>query len=266
MEKLFNYKNVTICYSVWGSGSKAILTFHGFGQTKAAFKPFEKALEEYTFYNFDLFFHGKSIWNEKEPYLTKDVWAALISAFLREHQINSFSLAGYSMGGKFVLSILEKFPSQIERIILIAPDGIKTSFWYSLATYPYWIRFLFKKTIHNPILFKRFVKLIRSLGLVDKSLLKFAETQMGTEEKRERVYFSWIVFRGLKFDMKAISTLFNKYEIKLEVFLGKYDKMITERNLQELLNKVRNFKLKTLETGHNKLIAEVAEYYKKHKD
>ncbi|HYG39684.1 MAG TPA: alpha/beta hydrolase [Cytophagales bacterium] len=262
MEKLFTYKNVTICYSIWGSGSKSILTFHGFGQTKASFRPFEKVFEEYTFYNFDLFFHGKSLWNEQAPYLTKEFWGALISAFLTEHHIRSFSLVGYSMGGKFVLAILEKFPDQIERIILIAPDGIKTSFWYSLATYPYWIRVLFKKTIHDPLLFKRFVRLIRAFRLVDKSLLKFAETQMDTEEKRARVYFSWVVFRALKFDMDIISSFLNRHQIILEVFLGKYDKMITEKNLQDLLNKVTNFKMNILETGHNKLIAEVAEYYK----
>ena len=54
----------------------------------------------------------------------------------KETGVQNFSLAGFSLGGKFALATLEAFPEKTKGIILLAPDGIKTSFWYSLATYP----------------------------------------------------------------------------------------------------------------------------------
>lgn len=267
MEKDFCFKNTVLNYSVYGTGPKILLAFHGFGQNKSAYKPFQSALgDDYTIYSFDLFFHGKSKWNNDLPVLSKDFWKELMKAFLIQEKIGRFSIVGYSLGGKFLLATLESFPQNIEKIIFIAPDGIKINFWYNLATYPYLLRLLFKKTINTPQIFQGVTRLADDLGLVNKSLLKFAKTQMDTREKREKVYSSWVVFRGFKFDNSKIASLINDHEIAVEVFLGRYDKMIKRKHVNLLLKKLNDYKLEVLETGHNKLIAEVAEHLKKEKN
>ena len=141
MEYSLSYKNSTLSYRKSGHGNKALLLFHGFGQHHQAFAALSDKLAPYfTLYAFDLFFHGNSQWNEGEQPLEKVMWKDILTKFLDEHNIGKFSVLGFSLGGKFALVSLELFPAQVEQIILLAPDGVKTSFWYSLATYPLLLR------------------------------------------------------------------------------------------------------------------------------
>jgi pimeloyl-ACP methyl ester carboxylesterase len=242
-------------YSTSGTGKKVLLLFHGFGQDHHAFDSWKDVLkDEYTLYSFDLFFHGQSSWANGNPLEKKD-WKEIIDLFLQQEKITEFEIAGFSMGGKFALATLEAFPEKVKKIILLAPDGIKTSFWYSLATYPIAMRALFKSMILHPNRLYRLIKMLRSFGLVDKGLLRFVESQMDSEEKRRRVYFSWVYFRKLKFNLSKIASLLNEQRIPLTLIVGKHDKVIQAKNMEAFLEKVNSKQFEVLEAGHNDLIA-----------
>lgn len=253
----FHYGNTILGYQKAGKGSESILLFHGFGQDNTIFNSLINELgDRFTLYSFDLFFHGQSKWLLDETPLSKIFWKELLGQFLIKNNIEKFSLIGFSLGGKFALACLEGYPARINSIILIAPDGIKTNFWYSLATYPLALRSLFKSMIIKPGRFLSFVKLARLLKLADAGIIRFAKSQMDTEEKRKRVYYSWIVFRMLKFDMNDLAAIINTHKIQLTVIIGKFDKIITVKNVNRLLLLTRNHDLKVLEAGHNNLIEE----------
>lgn len=253
----FHYGNTILGYQKAGKGSESILLFHGFGQDNTIFNSLINELgDRFTLYSFDLFFHGQSKWLLDETPLSKIFWKELLGQFLIKNNIEKFSLIGFSLGGKFALACLEGYPARINSIVLIAPDGIKTNFWYSLATYPLALRSLFKSMIIKPGRFLSFVKLARLLKLADAGIIRFAKSQMDTEEKRKRVYYSWIVFRMLKFDMKDLAAIINTHKIQLTVIIGKFDKIITVKNVNRLLLLTRNHDLKVLEAGHNNLIEE----------
>lgn len=254
-----NFEEGSLHYSKKGTGERIMLAFHGFGQESAHFNKYTEALgEAYTVFSFDIFYHGKSFWHSRDQPLSKETWRAIISQFLDEHKIAQFSLTGFSMGGKFAFATLEAFPEKVEKIILIAPDGIKTSFWYSLATYPGFFRRFFRSLIVKPKHFFALVRFMKKLRVLDKGVLKFAKTQMKTRRQRRRVYFSWVIFRLLSFDMKKIAYLINRHQIKTQMFLGKHDKIITERNMMVLLKKLDHYDLQILDAGHNSLIDDVA--------
>jgi pimeloyl-ACP methyl ester carboxylesterase len=158
------------------------------------------------------------------------------------------------MGGKFALATLEGFPDRVKEIFLLAPDGIKTSGWYSMATYPVVLRNLFKSMIKKPQRFNAIATFAFRAGLIDKGILLFVELQMNTEEKRKRVYYSWVVFRHLTFSMNKIARLINQHNIRLVMILGKFDKVITAKNMHALLHQVKNYQLELLEAGHNGII------------
>lgn len=253
----FHYGNTILGYQKAGKGSESILLFHGFGQDNTIFNSLINELgDRFTLYSFDLFFHGQSKWLLDETPLSKIFWKELLGQFLIKNNIEKFSLIGFSLGGKFALACLEGYAARINSIILIAPDGIKTNFWYSLATYPLALRSLFKSMIIKPGRFLSFVKLARLLKLTDAGIIRFAKSQMDTEEKRKRVYYSWIVFRMLKFDMNDLAAIINTHKIQLTVIIGKFDKIITVKNVNRLLLLTRNHDLKVLEAGHNNLIEE----------
>jgi pimeloyl-ACP methyl ester carboxylesterase len=92
------------------------------------------------------------------------------------------------------------------------------------------------------------------LGLVDKGLLRFAESQMDTEEKRSRVYFSWVYFRKLKFNLSKIASLLNKKQIPLTLLVGKHDKVIQAKNMKSLVLMLQKKNFQVIEAGHNDLI------------
>jgi hypothetical protein len=77
---------------------------------------------------------------------------------------------------------------------------------------------------------------------------------MNSQVKRERVYYSWVVYRHLTFDLKRIGRLINGNDIRLTLIAGKYDKVIRPENMRRLLKHVRHHRFEILESGHTGLI------------
>lgn len=251
------HQDVILSYIKAGHGSQVMLAFHGFGQDHSIFAKHIHLLDaQFTIYAFDLFFHGQSQWPELDTPLSKKFWSCLLNILIEKHKLLRFSLMGYSLGAKFVLATLEAVPKRVLAVYFIAPDGIQTNFWYKLATYPVAVRKLFKGLIDNPGLFQMLTSCAIWLKILDKTVARFALSQMDTTEKRRRVYYSWIVFRHLKFDMKIIAYLINAGNIKITMIVGQYDKVITLKNTQKLLDKLKNYHLEILKTGHNGMMDE----------
>ncbi len=242
-------------FSTPGTGEAVLVLFHGFGQDRNVFHRWGETLKSsHTLYTFDLFFHGASHWNSRSP-VEKEDWKEIVRLFLEKESIEKFGVVGFSLGGKFAMITVEAFPSKVTELTLLAPDGIKTSFWYSLATYPIAVRALFKSMILHPNRLYRLTKILRRLKIVDQGLLRFAESQMDTEEKRRRVYFAWVYFRHLKPDLNQLVSLANQHATSCRLLIGKYDKVIQAENMKTFVGKIRKIQFDVIEAGHNDLIA-----------
>lgn len=256
-ENYIHYREHVLHYVKTGNGKHPLLVFHGFGQDHTLYVSLLKALSKnYTLYIVDLFFHGKSEWNAGEEPLKKSTWNKMIAVLLHDQGIDRFSILAYSLGGKFALAVIEGFPQRIEKVFLLAPDGIKTSIWYSLATYPKILRRFFRSMIFHHERFLAIANKLNEWNVADKGLIRFADFQMNSEAKRKRVYYSWVVFRHMTSDLKRIGRLINENHIGLAVIAGKYDRVIRPENMQRLLKHVRDYKFEILESGHTGLVAE----------
>lgn len=255
VKQVLQLEQAKLYYTKSGNGKNILLAFHGFGQTSEVFKTLSESLfDTHTLYAFDIFFHGESEWPLQEQPLEKEFWRRIIKKFLEEESITTFSVLGFSMGGKFALATTEVFPDCVKEVFLLAPDGIKTNMWYSLATYPVALRTLFKSMIQKPGRFSAIANFAFRARLIDKGILRFAESQMHTEEKRNRVYLSWVVFRHFKFNTTTLAGIINKNKIRLVMILGKFDKIITPANMNGFLKKLNTYQLEIPETGHNGVI------------
>jgi len=253
-ENFIDYQASRLHYSKAGQGPMPMLIFHGFGQDNRVFESWVQTLEqEFRLYVFDLYFHGQSTWPLRRP-MEKSDWKLILTQFLQQEKIESFAVAGFSLGAKFALAAVESFPEKIKKVILLAPDGIKTSLWYNLATYPIAIRYLFKSMVLKPGRFFTLAQFLQRVGLVNKGLLRFAESQMDTEEKRRRVYYSWVYFRHLKFGNPSIAAILNHHRIPLLMLVGKFDKVIPAKNMEGLLNRLHQKQVEIIEAGHNDLV------------
>lgn len=244
-----------------------ILAFHGYGQDSSHFAAVAQALQpDCSIFAFDLFFHGKSKLPKSQSPLQKTFLAEMIGRFLLEKQIGRFSVMAFSMGGKFALALIEAFAGQIDQVLLVAPDGIRTNFWYNLATYPGWLQGLFKRTVLRPAPFFRFVSLLDRHKIVDKGLLRFANWHMETTQKRLRIYRSWMGFSQMTFDLRKIVRRLNENRIEVILFLGEYDQVIPQHSLQVFIKALQYGRAILLKTGHTFLLYDVAHYLRQHKE
>lgn len=260
----FRHKEAVLHYAVYQGGPEILLAFHGFGQSQSHFRGLAQALSiKYTVYSFDLFYHGRSEWPDSSKAICKVFWREMMAAFFKEQNLLQFSLLSFSLGGKFALATFESFPERTKELILIAPDGISTSFWYNMATYPSWARRYFRKMVEQPENLFSIFRLLRKFRVVDNGILRFAEYQMSNRLQREKVYNSWVMSRDLRFNIKKIAALIKQHKVKVQMFLGRYDRIMTERNMQKLLRHLDDYDLHVLEKGHYMLIDDVATFIRK---
>ena len=249
----------------YGRGEHIVLAFHGYGQESSHFATVAQALgSECSVFAFDLFFHGKSKLPKDRSPLQKSFLADLVRQFLLQEQVGRFSVMAFSMGGKFALALIEAFASQIDQVWLVAPDGIKTNFWYNMATYPGWLQGLFKRTVLRPAPFFKFVGFLDRHKVVNKGLLRFANWHMESTPKRLRVYRSWMGFSQLTFDIRKIVRLLNENRIRLVMFLGEFDQVIPQHSLQVFIRSLETGRVVVLKTGHTYLLHDVAAYLRQH--
>lgn len=261
---VLEYQQARLHYCRSGEGKSVLFLFHGYGQSMEQLRELEKVLSaKYTIYSFDLFYHGGSFWHEKDQPLSKTFWRQMLTILIERDQIKKISLLGFSMGGKFALASLEAFPDQVERLILLAPDGVVTSFWYVLATFSKCSRAVFRRMILMPSWYVKVASLLSLLGLVNKGVMRFANTQMRTLTQRRRVYYSWIIFRELKFNFQRIASICNTNNIQVEIFLGEFDKMINAKSIKKELRLLHHYELAILSAGHSNLIQAVTAFFKR---
>jgi pimeloyl-ACP methyl ester carboxylesterase len=257
-QRVIAFGSSRLYYNRSGTGP-ALLVFHGFGQDHRAFSGWMDALKDrYTLFLCDLYFHGSSTWPDQMPLEKKD-WKEIIGLLLKEEQITSFDVAGFSMGGKFALATLEGFPNSIKKMILVAADGITVSPWYRLATAAP-LRGFFRSMILKPGRFHATVRFFRSLGLLNNGAVRFAESQMDTEENRNRVYCSWVYFRHLRFRVRDIAAIINQFHISVLIIAGKFDRVIPPKNMDPLIKRLDHKQVEILEAGHHDLVAEALKF------
>ncbi|MBX0292287.1 alpha/beta fold hydrolase [Hymenobacter sp. HSC-4F20] len=252
-------------FQKYGAGPRVVLAFHGYGQSEGHWRTLIGTLgPEVTVYAFDLFYHGRSRLAKPDAPLSKKRLGELLEEFLRAQGIETFSLLAFSMGAKFALTAVEQFPVAVEQVWLIAPDGLQRQFWYALATYPPWMRGVLGRAVLRPQRLLRFLDTLHQRRLIDGNLIRFAQWQLDSREKRLRVYRSWLGFRQLTFELKRLAAILNGRPTPVTFFLGRHDRVIPRAGLQQFIGSLHNARTVLLEAGHAGLLYDVAAYLRRH--
>jgi len=245
-------------YKIIGKGSKTCINFHGFAQSSDVFLQFSSTLaEEYTFYSFDIFFHGKSNWKNSQDFLTKEDWQEFIDIFLAKHQIKSFSMIAFSIGAKLAINTIDIYKNKVEKIFFIAPDGIKKRWIYEFTTNTKIGNYLFFQFLNH---FKIFEKLLKVFRKNKYSL--FLRKSLNTVEKRERIYKTWTLLR--KTPAQKISEVLEKdiEQIKFYWFFGKKDWIISYK-IEKKIPKISNSIIQVFDCTHWQILEKTLDYIKK---
>ena len=257
MNKQITNKGTKIFFNKTGSGKKILITFHGYGQSLESFSSFNNVFLDYTIYHLELFFHNNSYLSDNDRPLKQDKWIEIFSHFLESENIKSFSLAGFSMGCRFILPLIRIIPQKINHIYLIAPDGIARNIYYNVGVR--YLNHLFKYTIFKPKWFFKLLQLFYYSGLIDRSLMIFVKNQMNNLKKRWRVYQSWMNFRYLDVKLDEILKIINQNGIGVTISLGKKDKVIPSGQIKRLTKKIKEKDLLLLDANHWDIIEKTSQ-------
>lgn len=225
----YKYRRSAVSYLRFGGGPVAAVCFHGYGEQAESFAFLEKyAGNQYTFLAVDLPFHGQTDW-QGGLNISADELLAIVRGILAANGFAPgarFLLAGFSLGGRVCLSLYEKAPEQVEKIVLLAPDGLKVNFWYWMATQTRAGNRFFQFTMKKPGWFFGLLKLMNALKLVNASIFKFVKHYIGDKEVRRLLYIRWTALRKLKPHLPHIKKEIKRLNTPVRLLYGQHDRII----------------------------------------
>lgn len=224
------YKHSRINYFRLGNGPRTAICFHGYGEKAEMFGFFEKyAGDQFTFISLDLPFHGLTDWQEGLDFTPGDLLQITDSILEQEKYhpgTRELVLMGFSLGGRMALSLYQLFPERIEKLLLMAPDGLKVNGWYWLATQTRIGNRFFGYTMKRPQWFFGLLKILNSLHLVNTSIFKFVRFYIGDTAARDLLYKRWTAFRKLKPDLEKVKSYILLHQTKVRLVYGRHDRII----------------------------------------
>lgn len=247
---LLLYKNSHISYCCFGSGPCVVLCFHGYGEDAGSFEFMTKHDSgKYSFIAIDLPFHGLTEWQEDLKFTINDLQEIIKT--IPELSNPKLILMGFSLGGRVALSLYQTMPDRIEKMVLLAPDGLKVNFWYWLSTQTSIGKTFFAFTMKHPGWFFGILKLFNKLRLVNVSIFKFVNYYIGDEKARLLLYQRWIVLRKIKPDLSIIKSFIEKYKTTVRLLYGKHDRIILPARGEKFKKGIENeCRLTVIHSGH----------------
>jgi len=231
-----------------GEGEKVLFAFHGFGQKPSVFECLRQYLPQYTIYSFDLLSFGK------EP--SKSEVFGLLEQFCKTHHIRFFSILSFSIGSKMALSLLEHFSEQVEKVVLIAPDGFQRNFWYEFA-----ISFIgkpiFWKFIKKPSFFLKIAEFLSKIKFIDADLLKIAKIYTDSPPKRFLLWRTWLSQKHLFPNHQSLQKIYNKKPIATRIFVSETDKLCPVAPIRNFSKNYHCIKIIDSSTQHHRLLGEI---------
>ena len=257
-------------YAVSGYGKHALITFHGFGRSHRDFNSFGKNLhDDFTIYSFDIFFHESTSIGDRKPDkepLKPEELQAYFEDFMGFIKVDKIWLMGYSLGGRIALKMAEIMPEKIGGLYLFAPDGLIVNAWYAILSFTAPGRALFRFFINNNSLFLKILEFVFRLGIITDKRRIFILAHIKTPELQWQVYNVWTFLRKIEPKMKklGVALLTSKESewtangITVDLFMGKYDRIIPVKNAKRLKKVFPELKMYILESGHVMLTPQVA--------
>lgn len=228
LRKYITYNQSTISYLHGGGGSRWLICFHGYGENAASFSFLEKAVgDEYQILSIDLPHHGESDWKEGD--LTLPVWNEVIGKILEQagwQKGQQVTLAGYSLGGRVALQYYQDQPGLVNKLLLLAPDGLKVNFWYWLSTQTLLGNQLFRFVMHYPGFFLGILKVLNRFGWINSSIFKFVHFYIGSPRVRQDLYRRWTTLRRIRPDLSRIQEELRKNPVPVHLVYGRHDRII----------------------------------------
>ncbi len=236
-----------LTYEVWNNQNpKWLIAFYGFGQQAIVFEELQHLCKE----NCNILVINFPI---DEQYISLEKYTLEVKKIIEKYQIKKFSVLGYSLGARILLSIIPFFSSQINQVFLVAPDGIKIHFLYQFSTKNWLGKKIFELYIMHGGIFIPFYKFLYRIGIFSKAFSLFCIWYCRNKIVRFRVYQVWNSFADFIPDLNYLQKIFTENNIKVISYWGKNDAIIHEKIKQKFSKLFPDAEVITLIEGHELL-------------
>lgn len=234
-----------------GTGQPQILTFHGFGQTGAAFTPWIGTIPG-SILMVDLPGHGQS-----ERY-HHELAPELLQWFdeLTQPIVGKIVVVGFSLGSRVAIHLAANRPEKIARLILLAPDSLPENPFYSLAVRTP-LKAMFNWVVRKPMAIISTINGLNKLGFF-KGIKPVVTKTLKKESTRQLLYYTWTHFKELGRATAFNSLMAHPQCPTVEVVLGSRDAVIKAQKVQRFLKKYPTVSVKLLDSAHHTLIRDAA--------
>ncbi len=229
-----------------------IFAFYGYGQQAEVFLPLaEKIKAKYNLLVVDLPYQNDL------PVIEKKQFEFFINELIKKYQVKKITGISYSMGSRFNLVMAECLPEKIEKLILVAPDGIHLRWWNKIATNTSLGHFLFSYFVKSEDVYLNLLSLLYNVKLIPKSMYAFSKWHMRDTECRTKVYHAWMNMKQLIPDLDTLNKVKTEHNFDIIAYFGKEDTIINGTCVKKLATKIPSANIVLLNKGHNLLDIEL---------
>jgi pimeloyl-ACP methyl ester carboxylesterase len=233
-----------------GTGPQLLVAFHGYGNDAHIFDVFTPHLGlRYTLVAIDLPHHGGSEWPADEP-LGRAALVTAIQQLMSRMGVEKISLMGYSMGGRICMSLVEDMPSAIDKVALLATDGLAINAYYYFFTRTAPGKWLFARLLHDPSVYFRFADWLLQRKLLHPSRHKFATHYLSSELQRAMLGQVWPSLSQFIPSPQRLKKLVARYNIPVHIFMGEHDKVMPPSLAHKFSAGLSTVKVTVLDKGH----------------
>lgn len=226
-----------------------MIALHGFGDESGTFETIDPFLAQNKWIiALDLPFHGNTTWNKSE--CTREDMVQILRMLLERTRKNSCILLGFSLGGRLVLSLWPEMREDVERLILIAPDGVATNG----LRWPEAIPESCRKFLRGGLLLSEwFLPVIYWLSRqtwLPVLSRQFARRHLNTPEKLRLTLNWWISLTYFPVSSDLVQNM-AKIPVPVQVWIGSDDPLIHVQSMQEFWRDYPELELKVVPgAGH----------------
>jgi len=253
--RFIQYRNSVVAYGMAGIGSELLVCFHGFGESYESFAVLEEVLgSSYILIGINFPFHEGTEWSEGLIMQPQELFEIIrLIQYQEDCKQQSFSLLGYSLGGRIAMHLLQMIPEKINRMVLLAPDGLVVNPWYWVATQTWLGNKLFYATMQNPSWILWMVKAAYKLGFFNKSIIKFIHSYLDDKAVRMMLYKRWTTMRKFKPNLHLVNNNIKTHSIPTRFVFGSYDRIILRKRSALFEKDNVHVKIIELNSGHQLL-------------
>jgi len=253
-----DYNDARIHCLRFGHGERLLISFHGFGDRARLFAILEAALSErYTVVAIDLPFHGQTEWPGRS-FLKNDLLAIVRMIMTREGKTR-LCLMGYSFGARLTQAMLPDLLPQLDKLYLLAPDGIQTKGMSTAVRTPMLVRKTLWHMLQKPQWFIQVLRLGSRLKLVPPLIVHFLSFNLTRPERFRRTFGCWFALDSFYLPRRRIKAIWRESGLRVDIYFGTKDEMIQYKTIKKMVEGVRNVRIYLMDAGHRLIGEELRE-------